>query len=343
MAYTTINKSSEHFNTKLYTGNGSTQSITGVGFQPDLVWGKNRSSVTNHSLQDAVRGNTKVIKSSTSGAETTITNMVTSFDSDGFSLGADSDMNGSSANQVAWNWLANGAGSANTDGSISSTVSVNTTSGFSIVKWTGTGANATVGHGLGVAPKMILIKNTIDAVAWEVGHDAIGWTKKLRLNATDAEAVDSGAFNNTAPTSSVFSLGTNNTSNDSGDSMIAYCFADVQGYSKFSSYTGNGSGTDGTFVYTGFSPSFIMFKSTSTTGGWEIHDNKRDTFNPSSKRLFPNLSNAEATENYVDFVSNGFKFRTGDATGNTNGTSYIYMAFAEAPLVGTNGVTAKAR
>ena len=341
MAYTTINKSTDYFNTKLYTGNGSTNAQTGVGFQPDFTWIKARSNAENHNLFDAVRGATKRIRSNGAEAEDTRTTSLTAFGTDGFTLGSGSQVNTNGWTFAAWNWKANGAGSANTDGSISSTVSASATSGFSIVKWTGTGANATVGHGLGVAPKMILIKNTIDAVAWEVGHDAIGWTKKLRLNATDAEAVDSGAFNNTAPTSSVFSLGTNNTSNDSGDSMIAYCFAEKQGFSKFGSYVGNNN-TDGTFVYTGFKPAFIMIKCTNSARAWQIHNNKSSPFNTSSQRLWANLTNAEANNTDLDLLSNGFKPRIVDD--NTNGNlEYIYMAFAEAPLVGTNGVTAKAR
>ena len=343
MAYTTINKSSEHFNTKLYTGNGSTQTISGVGFQPDWTWVKVRSEAGSHRLADAVRGNTKYLFSNGTDAEATDSTNITSWNSDGFALGSGS-VNESSRTYASWNWKANGAGSANTAGSISSTVSASATSGFSIVKWTGTGANATVGHGLGVAPKMILIKNTIDAVAWEVGHDAIGWTKKLRLNATDAEAVDSGAFNNTAPTSSVFSLGTNNTSNDSGDSMIAYCFAEKQGFSKFGSYVGNGSASSGTFVYTGFKPAYVMLKRSDTAGErWNIKDNKRDGYNQTDPVLTADASGAEYDDSQMDLLSNGFKIRTSAVSTNASGGTYIYMAFAEAPLVGTNNVPCTAR
>ena len=335
MAYTTIPKSSDYFNTKLYTGNGSSQALTGVGHQTDMVWIKSRTDTRKHNLYDVVRGVQKRIVPNDSVAEDTVPG-VTAFGTDGFTVGSETDTNGSARNFVGWSWKANGAGSANTDGSISSTVSASATSGFSIVSYTATGSTATIGHGLGSIPKMMIIKNTTSNSTWAVYNASLGTGKFLRLQGTDAVGTEANWFD-TTPTSSVFTVGSNLPSG----ATIAYCFADVQGFSKFGSYTGNGSGTDGTFVYTGFLPSFIMFKSTSTTGGWEIHDNKRDTFNPSSKRLFPNLSNAEATENYVDFVSNGFKFRTNDANGNTNGTSYIYMAFAEEPLVGTNPATAR--
>ena len=332
-------------NTKLYSGTGSSQNITGVGFQPDFVWCKARSGTWgsyNHNLFDVIRGVTKRITSNDTLAEATVATSLTAFNADGWTGGGDNETNNSGTEYVSWNWLANGAGSANTDGSISSTVSANTTSGFSIVSYTGTGSLATVGHGLGMAPKMILIKD-LSTRDWAVYHEAMGNTYGIYLNLTNAQGGGNSDFwGSTSPTSTVFTINTRNENNNNGSNYIAYCFADVQGFSKMGSYTGNGD-SDGPFIFTGFKPSFIMFKSTSTTGGWEIHDNKRDPFNVSSKRLFPNLSNAEATEDYVDFVSNGFKFRTNDANGNTNGVSYIYMAFAEAPLVGTNNIPANAR
>ena len=343
MAFTTINKSSDYFNTKLYTGNSTARSITGVGFAPDFVWLKDRTRVEENCLWDIVRGATKNLISNRTNAESTEAGGLTAFGSDGFSLGSEALTNYNNDEYASWNWKANGAGSANTDGSISSTVSANTTSGFSIVKYTGTESLATVGHGLGMAPKMILIKDLSYTRDWAVYHQAMGNTYGIYLNLTNAQGGGNSDFwGSTSPTSTVFTINTRNENNNNGSNYIAYCFADVQGFSKMGSYTGNGD-SDGTFIFTGFKPSFIMFKSTSTTGGWEIHDNKRDPFNVSSKRLFPNLSNAEATEDYVDFVSNGFKFRTNDANGNTNGVSYIYMAFAEAPLVGTNNIPANAR
>jgi hypothetical protein len=252
--------------------------------------------------------------------------------------------NGSGQTAVQWLWKANGSGSANTDGDVTSTVSVNTTSGFSIVKWDSTGtAGINIGHGLGQKPAMIIAKClNQSSTSWPVYHQSLGATKYVSLQATTAETTSATRWNNSEPTTITFQTGSSGDIGGSDRTMIAYCFAEKSGYSSMGKYTGNGS-TDGTFVYTGFRPAFVMFKSTSTTGGWEIHDNKRDTFNPSSKRLFPHLSNAEATEDYVDFVSNGFKFRTTDATGNTSGTSYIYMAFAENPFVTSSGVCATAR
>jgi len=341
MAYTTIKKPSDYFNTVLYTGNGSTQSITGVGFQPDWVWMKDRDSGTlHHVLVDAVRGTTKAIYSNLTASEENQSGSLTAFNSDGFSIGNMNDVNINGDNFVSWNWLGANGTASNTDGNTASTVSVNTTSGFSIVSYTGTGANATVGHGLGVAPKMIIIKNRIDAVNWEVGHDSIGWTKKLRLNTTDAETVDNGAFNDTAPTSSVFSLGNNGTSNGSGDNMIAYCFAEVKGFSKFGSYVGN-LNDDGPFVYTGFKPAWVMVKDATTGEDWFMYDNRRPSYNY-NHYLRANTNGTEVTtDNWVDFLSNGFKLRKGQTGTNSSGDTYIYMAFAEEPLVGDNPATAR--
>jgi hypothetical protein len=348
MAYTTINKSTDYFNTKLYTGNGGTQSITGVGFQPDWVWIKNRDASENHSKYDIVRGANKVIYSNSTASENTETNGVSSFDSDGFSVGNNGSVNGSSQGQVAWNWKANGAGSSNTDGSITSTVSANTTAGFSIVKWTGNnGAGATVGHGLGSIPKIVLVKNIQQSgYDWVMYHASLGNTKRIWLNLTNAVSTNTGSWNNTTPSSSVFTLGSSGETNGSGE-MIGYCFAEKKGYSKFGSYTGNGS-ADGTFVYTGFKPAFVIYKGavgSATVDNWEMADNKRSPFNGIENVLYPNLANAEGTgvTTRMDMLSNGFKMRTNGTDYNGNGTTYIYMAFAEAPLVGTNGVTAKAR
>ena len=349
MAYTTINKSSLHMNTKLYTGNGGTQSITGVGFQPDLVWGKNRSTTNWHDLEDSVRGATKRLSSNSTDAEATETVNFTSFDSDGFSVGSGANVNGNGNNIVVWNWKANGAGSANTAGSISSTVSVNTTSGFSIVTYTGTGSDATIGHGLNSAPEMIIQKNTDFAYNWYSWHKDIGIANYIELNTTSAaESTDSGgdSWNNTLPTSSVFSIGSDGGTNRSGDTHLAYCFHSVQGYSKFGSYVGNGS-SDGSFCFTGMKPSFVMIKKTDSAGNyWHIYDNKRSSSGGSNvinDVLYPNRSDAEYSEDRIDFVSNGFKIRNTNGDINTSGGNYIFMAFAEAPLVGTNNVPCTAR
>jgi hypothetical protein len=344
MAYTTINKSSDYFNTKLYTGNGSTQSITGVGFQPDWTWIKSRTTTNSHALYDAVRGATKTLRSNTSGAEATSSQSLTSFDSDGFSVGSDGQENGSGRNYASWNWKANGAGSSNTDGSITSTVSANTTSGFSIVSYTGTGSVATVGHGLGAVPKMIFFKDRETSVDWGVYAEAIGNGNELYLSTTDSSGANSNAFNSTSPTSSVFTIGTSSRYNPSSKSVIAYCFAEKTGYSKFGSYIGNGD-SDGSFIYTGFRPAWIMIKKTSSAGSWIIQDNKRDVDNPALIRLFPDTTDTDtsSTSYSKDFLSNGFKIRNTNGNENTSGATYIYMAFAAAPLVGTNNIPANAR
>ena len=340
MAYTTINKSSSFQNQVLYTGNGSTQSVTGVGFQPDWTWCKQRNTARNHGLFDAVRGVTKILYSNDTSGQGTAATSLTSFNSDGFSCGGETETNQNGGTYVAWNWKANGAGSANTDGGINSTVSVNNTAGFSIVKYgTGTGSATTVGHGMNTTPNFIIIKplGTISAGSWIVGGDNIDstWNNVLELNATAAKASDP-SFNNTAPTSSVFSVGNNNT-NRSGENYIAYCFANVQGFSKMGSYIGNGS-TDGTFVYTGFKPSFVMTKTINAVDDWQMLDNKRNGFNPDLFQLVANSSNAEQTSgNRADFLSNGFKLRTSGGSWNPNGGSILYMAFGQS-LVGTNNI-----
>jgi hypothetical protein len=345
MADTDNYKPSDYFEPKPYSGNGGTLSVTGLEFQPDFSWLKCRGVAYHHRLYDVIRTPLDSLRSDSTSAESADGDGLSAFNSDGFTVtqGGNTEYNNNAVAYASWNWKAGGSASSNTDGSITSSVSANQDAGFSIGTYNGTGADNTVGHGLGVAPDMIIVKCKSTAHDWVVYHSALGSGKILTLNATTASQSATG-WQNTDPTSTVFSIdNAANSLNQSGQSFVFYAMASKQGYSKFGSHTGNGSGTDGTFVYTGFLPSFIMFKSTSTTGGWEIHDNKRDTFNPSSKRLFPHLSNAEATEDYVDFVSNGFKFRTSDATGNTNGTSYIYMAFAENPFVTSSGVPATAR
>ena len=339
MAYTTINKSTDYFNTKLYTGNGSTNAITGVGFQPDLIWIKERSSTSSHNLVDAVRGVTKRISSDSTNAEETLSGIVSSFDSDGFTNGADNGVNENSQTYASWNWKANGQGSSNSDGSINSTVSANTTAGFSIVKWTGTGANATVGHGLGQALDMVIVKNRDDSDDWITWHNALAGSEFIRLNLNNAKATGATRWNSTIPTSSVFSLGSSNGSNGNGDDMIAYCFAEKTGFSKFGSYTGIDA-SDNTFVYCGFAPSWIMFKRTDSANSWGIFDNKRDALNPNQAVLDAENNNAESSGADVDFLSNGFKIRS--ASGLNGDGQYIYMAFGQS-IVGSNNVPATAR
>ena len=345
MAYATINKPSDYFNTKLYTGNGGTLNVTGVGFQPDWVWIKSRVAAHNHHLTDSVRGINSTLFSNTTGAEDTGTDKLQSFNSDGFTVGSSGSINSNTDNYASWNWLAGGTASSNTDGSITSTVSANTTAGFSIVKFTGTGSTATVGHGLGAAPDWYLVKryNGGSGGQWNAYHSSLGATKYMLLNSTSASGTSATRWNNTEPTSSVFTVNTSGDVNDSGDLHIVYCFAEIKGYSKFGSYTGNGD-ANGPFIYTGFRPTFIIFKRTDGAGAWQIHDRTRETINDgSSPALKADGTDAEFSKN-VDFLSNGIKIR--DTSSDINGASgqtYIYMAFAEAPLVGTNNIPATAR
>ena len=343
MAYSTISKPSLHFNTKLYTGTGSSNALTGVGFQPDWTWIKKRSATGSNSLFDAVRGVTKLISSNTTSAEATLSGGLTAFGTDGFTVGSDSDVNGNGATYAAWNWKANGAGSSNSDGSINSTVSVNTTAGFSIVKFNvgSSGGDITVGHGLGVVPKMIIMKSLDDAYNWDVYHASVVNSKRLVLN-TDGSQSNSSYMSSTSPTSSVFTF--KQTHYGSNSDAIAYCFAEKKGYSKFGQYTGNGN-ADGTFIYTGFKPAFILQKRTDNTSNWHIFDNKRETFNPQQKYLLPNTNAAEGDAGSWDFLSNGFKIRSSEAWQNNSGGTYVYMAFAAEPLVANVGssISATAR
>ena len=464
MAYTTIDKPTDYFNTKLYTGTGSSNSITGVGFQPDWIWWKHRGSATYwHNLMDSVRGASKQLYSNASDSEGTNTNGLESFDSDGFTVGSDNGANESGQNFVSWNWLAGGTapaitysvkvvsdsgnkyrfddfgtsavtldlqeggtytfdqsdssnsghplrfsttsngthgggseyttgvtttgtpgsagaktvitvaasaptlyyyctqhsgmggqantnstfGSSNFSGSTQSTVSAGSTQGFSIVSWTGTGSATTVGHGLSSSPKFIFVKNRDTARNWNVYYG--DETDYLQLNDSGATIDNDNKWNDTAPTSSVFTVNTSSDVNKSGDKMVAYCFTEKKGYSKFGSYTGNGS-SSGTFVYTGFRPAMVIFKNSGTANRqWQLLDNKRSSSggnNVINITISPNNSNDESwwgTNNYADFLSNGFKLRSSYDGVNESSGNYIYMAFAESPFVNSNGVPTNAR
>jgi hypothetical protein len=318
---------SEYFNTVLYTGNGSTNAITGVGFSPDFVWGKNRGAAASNNLLDTVRGATKRLFSNSNEAEVTTATSLTSFDSDGFTLGSDTGLNTNTNTYVAWNWKANGTAVSNTDGTITSSVSANPTSGFSIVTWNAPASGSTtVGHGLSSAPEMVICKIRNVATNWQVWHTGLsGGTYTLFLNSTGAEQVQADAFG-AVPTSSVLNIGSDFSG--SGRENIAYAFHSVEGFSKFGSFVANGS-ADGTFAYTGFRPAFVLWKNTSATGSWNTFDTSRSPYNAVDEYLRPNTNGAETSgTDIIDLLSNGFKARFA----LTNGNIYIYMAFAENPF-----------
>jgi hypothetical protein len=333
MTYPII-KGNQHFDATTYTGTGSNRSIVNGGeFPPALVWTKNRGGANSHRIFDVLRGVTKALTSNATNAEFTESDSLTAFNSNGFSLGADTvggGVNSSGDSLVAWQWKGNGTGVSNTAGSITSTVSANTTAGFSVVTYTGTGANATVGHGLSSAPKMLIIKAKDGAgYSWKVYHGSLGSGSHLELESTGA--AQGGIWNSTNPSSTVFSLGTNAGINESGKNYVAYCFAEVKGFSKFGSYAGNGS-ADGAFVYTGFRPKFVMIRSTSNLREWFMLDTSRNTSNVANSYLRANTSSAQGTDTIADIVSNGFKLRNSDSAFNGSGETYIYMAFAETPF-----------
>ena len=348
MAYTTIDDPSDYFNTVLYTGTGSEQTVSGVNFQPDWTWLKSRSNGQPHVVSDSVRGATKQLYTADTQAETSYSQYVKSFNSDGFVLGTDSGINQSSQTFVSWNWKAgtsftNDASSTGI-GSIDSAGSVSTDAGFSIVTYTGTGSAATVAHGLGVAPKMIINRTISASKDWITYHASLGATKFLELNTTDAVATSSDKFNNTEPTSTVFSIESSSQNNTSGGTCLAYCFAEKQGYSKFFSYEGN-SNVNGSYIHLGFSAAFIMVKPIDAADNWVMFDNKRLGFNSSTSpfNFYANKNFAETTDTgELDLLSNGFKIRNSGNTVNRAST-FIYMAFAENPFVTSTGVPATAR
>jgi hypothetical protein len=327
---TPTTQANKYFDATLFTGTGSPLTVVNAGgFQPDLVWTKNRSSVANHLLTNVLSGVSQYLSSNDTTAELTGTQLYTSFNSNGFSMGTSGYPNGAAV--VAWQWRANGAGVTNTAGTITSTVSANTTSGFSVVTYTGTGANATVGHGLGAAAQMVIVKRRNATANWQVRHTAIAAANSIQLNLVNAAASATTVWNSTNPTSTVFSIGTDTTVNASGGTYVAYAFAEVPGYSRFGSYTGNGS-TDGPFVFTGFRPAYVMLKRSDQAYDWWVFDGKRPGYNVTSNRLAPNLSDAEYTSGtIVDFTANGFKIRDASQGWNGSGGTIVFAAFAEAP------------
>ena len=346
MAYTTINKSTDYFNTKLYTGTGSSNAQTGVGFQPDWLWIKNRNNTQRHNILDAVRGVTKRISSNTTDAQATNSYLLSSFNSDGFTLGTDQDGFGTNTNgntYAAWNWKAGTTSGIATNGATTITpgsYSFNQTSGMSIINYDGNNtAGAKVAHGLGATPAMMIVKAMNGgSIHWGIYHKDIGNTHYMQFD-TNAKLDDAGVWNDTSPDNVNFTVGNSDKTNTV--TYIAYCFAEKQGYSKFGSYKGNGN-ADGAFVYTGFKPAFVMIKRTDGSNDWILSDNKRLGYNSDNKRLYPNQNYSDDSQGF-DLFSNGFKPTITGTTVNGSGNSYIYMAFAEAPLVGTNNVPCTAR
>ena len=335
---TASTQANKYMDATLYTGNGSTNTITNSGsMQPDLLWTKSRSNAHWHYLQDAVRGVNKAIFSNATDAEYSISPTTTALNSNGFSFnGAESGLNANGATYVGWQWNAGGSTVTNTSGSISSQVRANTSAGFSIVTYTGNATiGATIGHGLGVAPSMLIVKQRAGGLeSWQVYHSALGATQYLQLNSNIAAGTNINRWNNTAPTSTVFTVYNDTINNGNTNTYVAYCFAAVAGYSAFGSFTGNGS-TDGPFLYLGFRPRYILIKRTNDVSDWWIWDTARNTINVMDSILYPNDSAAEYTSSSifgVDALSNGFKMRTSNSVVNGSSQSYIYMAFAESPF-----------
>jgi len=353
MAYTTIDDPSAYFHTQLYTGNGSTQNITNNAnagnFKPDYIWTKARGDNGSHTNQDSNRGAGKQFYPNLTYQEENVQG-VSAFLTNGFSLGSNGTSNANNITHVAWQWKCNGGTTAsNTDGTITSTVQANTTAGFSIITYTGTGSVGTIGHGLGVAPKMLIVKNRTTALDWAIYHkDLTDDGYVVAFNNTDAQA-DSGTnrWNHTAPTSSVIHIGAGQQTNQNTNNMVCYAFAPIQGYSKFGKYVGNGN-ANGPFIYTGFKPAFLIVKNITNSGyDWAMTDNKRSPVNEVDKYLWPNSTGSEYSGSGInldmDYLSNGIKLRTSRSETNHNGATFIYMAFAENPFVTSTGTPATAR
>ena len=337
MPYTPIDKSSLHVNTHLFSGNGATNAITGVGFQPDWVWSKSRNQSGHHLLYDSVRGVQKFIQSSTSNTESTNANTLTSFDSDGFTFGSADNGNANSSNGVTWNWKA-GTTSGLSGGDITPTAySINTVSGFGIYQYNGNGSdNQTIVHGLGVTPDAVLFKSLTNSESWRYHYEDRGQFFTHRQILDDNVANTGQTDGLKAASSTTVTIGNGGAYNTNGQTYIMYLFCNKLGYSRFSHYTGNGS-TDGSFIYTGFKPALVITKNQNATDSWILLDNKRDTGpNPHKLALFPNGNDVEAGDYLTDFLSNGFKIRSATGSLNTSGSVYLYLAFAEAPFVASN-------
>ena len=360
MAYTTIDDPSQYFQTVLYSGNGSTQSITNDGnsdLQPDWLWFKNRNDTQVHQLFDTSRGIANSLRSNSTDAENTDdpNDRLTAINSDGFSLGADGNPNNGSNTYVCWQWKCNGGTTTTNDASATgvgnqdSTHQANTTSGFSIITYSPPSNQVgTMAHGLGAVPHVMIVKcRSTNGERWEVYHHkntSAPETDHLGLSETDATVDSTHTWNDTAPTSTIFTVGSSGALNEVSKTYVAYLFTEIQGYSKFGKYEGNGS-ANGPFINTGFKPAWVMIKRTDSSNSWTIRDSKRSTFNVMQKSLFADLTNAEAdSSNYdFDFLSNGFKQRNANGIDNANGGTYVYLAFAEYPFVSSKGVPITAR
>jgi len=354
MAYTNIDDSSAYFQTAIYSGSNSDLAVTNDGnsdLKPDLLWIKQRSSTENHMVVDSTRGVTKYLSTDNNGGEATVTSRVASLDTDGFTLnGASNPVNASGATYVGWQWKCNGGTtSSNTDGDLTSTVQFNSTAGFAMVTYTGKDPiePLDVGHGMGEVPDMFIIKNRSDSRLWVMYHKELTSPAENRYLILDdhqyGELANSTIFRNEAPTTTIIKTGENAAVNKANDNFVVYAWKERQGFSKFGKYVGNGS-TEGTFVYTGFKPAWIMCRRIDGGGNsWDMHDSARDPFNPSGRTFYANTTGAELTGNNVDLLSNGFKQRDTSANRNGSGNTYIYIAFAENPFTTSTGVPCTAR
>jgi len=345
MAYSTIDDPTLYFNTVLYTGTGSEQTVSGVNFSPGLTWLKSRSNGQPNVLSDSVRGGNKQLYTADTQAETTYSQYLKSFNSDGFVLGTDSGINQSSQTFVSWNWKAGGSASNNTDGNKTISLSVNTTAGFSVGTYAGTGQDSTIGHGLGAVPDWLMIKNrSSGSRKWQLWHNGLtGTNKYLAIDRSDAELTDSASWDNTAHSNTVWNTYGSGEANQNGENFVCYAWTSIQGFSDFGSYTGNGN-ADGPFIYTGFKPAWIMTKQINGGSSWIVHDNKRDPINAVTEYFTVEEPDAAGTlANSFDLCSNGFKVRTSNGDRNSSGDSFAYWAFAESPLVNSEGIPNNAR
>ena len=345
MAYSTIDDPTLYFNTVLYTGTGSEQTVSGVNFSPGLTWLKSRSNGQPNVLSDSVRGGNKQLYTADTQAETTYSQYLKSFNSDGFVLGTDSGINQSSQTFVSWNWKAGGSASNNTDGNKTISLSVNTTAGFSVGTYAGTGQDSTIGHGLGAVPDWLMIKNrSSGSRKWQLWHNGLtGTNKYLAIDRSGAELTDSASWDNTAHSNTVWNTYGSGEANQNGENFVCYAWTSIQGFSKFGSYTGNGN-ANGPFIYTGFKPAWIMTKQINGGSSWIVHDNKRDPINAVTEYFTVEEPDAAGTlANSFDLCSNGFKVRTSNGDRNSSGDSFAYWAFAESPLVNSEGIPNNAR